>query len=227
MSNKVVFFGRSNCSTSKKILNFLKIKFKKVIYVESKKIGKRLNENSKIFNTKIDYIFCFRSFYKLNKLLKKVRYTAINFHPSSPKYRGAGGVNFAMYSDKYFGCTAHIMSKKIDKGAIIDCKFFKINKYSSLEKLLNKTYILQFNQLKEVINGIILKKNYLKIKIKMNKNKWGKKFHTMKDLEKFYEISKNISKKKLNKKIKSTLIKDFKPYVIIHGKKFVLEVKKK
>lgn len=227
MSNNVIFFGRSNCNVSKKILNFLKIKFKKVIYIESERLGKKLNENSKIFNKKIDYIFCFRSFYKLNKLLKKVQYAAINFHPCSPKYRGAGGVNLAMYCDRYFGCTAHVMSKKIDKGPIIDCKFFKINKYNNLEKLLSKTYNLQFNQLKEIVNGIISKKNYLKNKIKMNKYKWGKKLNTTKDLEKFYKISKNISKKKLNKKIKSTLIKDYKPYIIIHGKKFVLEIKKK
>ena len=48
----------------------------------------------------------------------------------------------------------------------------------------------------------------------------------MKDLEKFYKINKNISKKNLEKKIRATLFKSFRPYILIHGKKFVFDPKK-
>lgn len=40
MLNNVIFFSRSNCNVSKKILNFLKTKFKKVSYLESDRLGK-------------------------------------------------------------------------------------------------------------------------------------------------------------------------------------------
>ena len=71
MSERVLFFGRENCIYTNKIYIFLKKKFKKIIFLKSKKIGEKLNENDKIFRKKFDYIFCFRSFYILNKLLKK------------------------------------------------------------------------------------------------------------------------------------------------------------
>ena len=48
----------------------------------------------------------------------------------------------------------------------------------------------------------------------------------MKMLNKFYEINCKITKKNLLKKIKSTVIGKFKPYVVLHGEKFILQQKK-
>ena len=47
----------------------------------------------KINNQKIDYNI--RDVYNHTCI-----FYAINFHPSTPKYRGAGGVNYAIYKDK-------------------------------------------------------------------------------------------------------------------------------
>ena len=101
-------------------------KTKKVKLIYSSFPGESLN--LKKIDKNYDYIFCFRSFYILSKIIDRVKFYAINFHPSTPKYRGAGGVNYAIYKDKLFGCTAHLMNNKIDDGKIIDCQYFKINK---------------------------------------------------------------------------------------------------
>ena len=42
-------------------------------------------------------------------------------------------------------------------------------------------------------------------------------------LEKFYEINFKISKKNFLKKLKSTVIGKHKPYIVLHGKKFIFQ----
>ena len=61
---------------------------------------------------------------------------AINFHPGTPEYRGIGSVNFALYNNsKYYGSTAHLISKQIDYGKIIDIKKFRIPKSYGIESV--------------------------------------------------------------------------------------------
>ena len=228
MNRKVLFFGRHNCIYSQNIYDFLKKNFYKVTFIKSIKLGEKLDENKDIFKKNFDYIFCFRSFYILDKILSRVNLFAINFHPCTPKYSGTGGVNYALYKDKYFGCTAHLMDKKIDSGKIIDVKYFRLRKSETLEKVLNKTYVLQVKQIVKIIKGIITDNEYIIKQLKKNnKIKWSKKFYTMKMLDKFYEINCKITKKNLLKKIKSTVIGKHKPYIVLHGKKFILQLKKK
>jgi len=225
MSKKVLFFGRMKCRISLKIYEFLKKKFDTVTFIKSKRIGEKLNENKSIFKKNYDYIFCFRSFYKLSKIIDRVKFYAINFHPSTPKYRGAGGVNYAIYKDKLFGCTAHLMNNEIDNGKIIDCQYFKINKKDNVEKILNKTYSLQLKQVKRIINNLVINKKYISKMIKKNINiKWSKKLNTIKSLDKFYRIDINLNKKKFNQKIKSTVTKKYRPYIVLHGNKFTLDI---
>ena len=224
MNRKVLFFGRHNCIYSQKIYVFLKKNFNKVTFVKSKKIGEKLNENNKLLRKNFDYIFSFRSYYVLDKILSKVNLYAINFHPCTPKYRGSGGVNYSIYKDKYFGCTAHLMNKKIDSGKIIDVKYFRLRETATIDNVLNKAYALQFRQIVKIIKGIKTDSKYIEKHLKKNKKiKWSKKFYTIKMLEKFYEINCKISKKNILKKIKSTVFKKFKPFIVLHGKKFILQ----
>ena len=118
------------------------------------------------------------------------------------------------------------MDELIDHGKIFDVVRFKIKKNYSIAKLLQKTHFEQFKQAKRVIESISSNKNYLDKKLETTKFVWPKKIYNLKKLNKFYQIKKNISKKMLEKKIASTVFRDHLPYVLIKGKKFVLEVKK-
>ena len=44
----------------------------------------------------------------------------LNFHPSTPDYRGMGCINFALLTTKNYGSTAHLIDEKIDHGKIIN-----------------------------------------------------------------------------------------------------------
>ena len=220
----VMFMGRKNCSYSKRIKKLLKNNSKKFYFFESNKIGEKINK--KYFKFSYDYIFCFRSFYILKKnILKKVRKSAINFHPGPPEFRGSGCVNYALYQkSKFYGCTAHIIDRKIDSGKIIDVRKFKINKKDNVSSVLKKTHETMTNQAVFLIRSIRKKQNFIKKQILKNKKiNWSKKIKTIKNLDNFYQIDLNIKKKDFLNKIRATNTKKFKPYIKLYGKKFFLE----
>ena len=128
-----------------------------------------------------------------------------------------------MNNEKKYGSTAHIInSEKIDNGKIIDVALWKIKNNLSIDEILLKTYTKQFGQLKKIVKYI--KKNNLEFLIKKNKKyKWSKKLYTKNRLNDLYLIDVKIKKNYFEKILKSTITKKFKPYILIHGKKFVYE----
>ena len=222
MFGSVLFFGRKNCLYSYKIKKFLKRKSRKFYYIESSFLGERL-KIKKLEKIKFDYIFCFRSFYILKKkLINNCKKAAINFHPGTPKYRGIGCVNFALYNDeKFYGCTAHIVNQKIDYGKILDVRKFKLKKKDTVQSCLKRTHKIMANQVFQIINLLITKDENLTKLLKKNAHiKWSKKLTKKKDLDKLYVINKTVSKKQLKKIIRATNTNLFKPYIPLHKKKF-------
>lgn len=188
IKKKILFCGRKNDRHSIKFLNFLKKKnfvIKYILKDSKKKITKK--ESNIIYSNYYDFIFSFRSHILIdtNRLSKKC--IPINFHPGPPKYRGIGCINFALLNkEKYYGATAHIMKKKIDNGPILNYKKFKISNDSNIEKVLDKTYKVQLNQFKKLVNQLLDKRIDLENIIKKNKKiKWSSKLYKKK---KFDEI---------------------------------------
>ncbi len=218
----ILFFGRKNCYYTNKIKLILKKKCRNLFFFESNKLHEKLNLK-KIKNKNFDYIICFRSYYIINtKLLKKCKKLAINFHPGTPEYRGIGSVNFALYNNsKYYGSTAHLISKQIDYGKIIDIKKFRIPKSYGIEECLQKTYSLMYKQAKKIIFKIFDGSAEFKY-MKNSKKIWSNKISKKSDLEKLYEIKKNVNEKELKKLLRATVTKKFKPFIRFYGKKFVL-----
>ena len=214
--------GRNNDPFSKKIINILKKKFKFLsIYLSTHSKDK---PNKKILNWKGDLIICFRSHFILNAMfIKKAKIGAINFHPGPPQYRGIGCINFALNNlENYYGATAHLIEKKVDSGKILNLKLFKISKNSTIDKILKKTYEVQIKQFNELITKLI-KENY-DFKKFNQKYSWSSKLYLRKDLEKLYKIDKHINKKELIKRVRATNTKKYKPYIMVHGYKFVLNI---
>jgi|TARA_B100000959_G_C14878743_1_gene581585 methionyl-tRNA formyltransferase len=215
MLGSVLFFGRKNCSYSYKIRKFLKSKSKKFYYVESSFLGEKL-DITKFERMNFNYIFCFRSFYILKKkLINNCKIAAINFHPGTPKYRGVGCVNFALYNnEKFYGCTAHIINEKIDNGKILDVQKFQIKKKDTVKSCLEKTYKIMVNQAFRIIKLLIKKDENLSKLLKKNTYiKWSKKLTTKKDLDRLYIVNKKVSKKQLKKIVRATNTDFFKPYI--------------
>lgn len=220
----VLYMGRNDCSYSNRIKKLLEKSSKKFYYFESSRIGEKINK--KYLKLNYDYIFCFRSFYILKKnILNKVNNAAINFHPGPPEYRGTGCVNYALYENsKFYGCTAHLINEKVDNGKIIDIKKFNISKKNSISEVLIKTYEVMTSLAISTIKNIKKNPDFIENQILKNKNiKWSNKIKTIKDLNDFYQINTNIKKNNFLNKIRATDTPKFKPYIKLHGKKFILE----
>ena len=223
--NRIVFIGREGCDYSRRIYNNLKKISKKILFIKSninnsKKINKRLK---KLKKNEFDYLICFRSFQIIREeVLKKIKFFSINFHPGTPKYRGIGCANFAIFNkEKIYGCTCHLMDKKVDNGKILDVKYFKLKKNIDINIMLKKTYQLMFKQSKEIINFVLRKKKNINILIKKNKKEiWSKKFYNRKQLNDLYKINPNINEANLNVLLRACNHKIFKPYLLQQGKKF-------
>jgi methionyl-tRNA formyltransferase len=223
MLGNVIFFGRKKCKYTYLLEKYLRKNSKKLIFFESDRKSKNINIK-KLKKEKIDFIFCFRSFYILKKnLLKKCKVNAINFHPGLPSYRGIGAINFAIKkNEKYFGCTAHFINEKIDSGKILDVIKFKINKKDDLDCLLKKTHKNLYILSKKVIKNVIIDNfHYLKLQNKKS-YVWSKKLYTLKELNKLYEIKMNLDKNLIKTIMRATYTKKYKPYIIINNNKYHL-----
>jgi len=227
MFQRILLLGRKRDIYSKLIFLYIKNLAKNIEVFYSEKPREKINK--KIFNVPkfwYDYIISFRSFHILNEnQIKKSRYGAINFHPGPPEYRGIGCVNYALYDGvRRYGVTAHLISKKIDHGKIINVKRLKILKKDNVESLLKKTYLIQYKQAKKIIKLLSRNKKNLNILIyKSRKEKWINKIKKRKDLNRFYEIKKNITKEELKRKVRATFTKKYKPYFFINNKKIIIK----
>ena len=225
--NRIIFIGREDCNYSERIYSNLKKISKKIVFIRSnidnsKKIEQKLK---KLKKDEFDYLICFRSFQIIKQeVLKKIKFFSINFHPGTPKYRGIGCANFAILNkEKIYGCTCHLMNRKIDNGKILDIKYFKLKKDIDINTMLKITYQHMFSQSKEIINFIFKKKKNIRILIKKNKSKnWSKKLYNRKQLNNLYKINSNINKSNLDILLRACNHRFFKPYLLKNGKKFFL-----
>ena len=219
MSYKVLFLGRNDCNLSKRLHKILK-KISKVKFIKSKYVGEKINWNS-IIKKNYDFIFCFRSYFILPKaVLNSVNIAAINFHPGPLKYRGFGGINFAILNkEKKYGCTAHIINEEIDNGPVLKQKTYTIANYNNLDEILEKTHKELFKLANDLITKIIKNNKILYNLIKLNKkSKWSKKIYKKKDLDNLYKIK--VIGKNFTQILKATYCKNFQPVLQINKSEY-------
>lgn len=225
----VLFFGRSECDASEKILKHLHRCGFDITYVKSKQRGEDLPEDIGWWSG--DYILCFRSLFMLPKfLLDKATVAAINFHPAPPEYPGSGCINFALYdeSDSY-GVTAHIMNEKIDNGRILEVRKFPVHKNETLSSLLDRTHSELTNLCLDFVTGISnFGKMFIENKLNAAKHlSWKGDARKMIEVEKLQLINANISARELERVIRATYIEGYPPKINLHGYEFVLTSNKK
>lgn len=222
IKKNILFFGRYGDNKSLQILKLLNRSYKNVKVCWSK--FKKQKIPNEIYSYKNDCVISYRSYFILNKKILSNTKHAINFHPGPPEFRGIGCANFAIYKGvKKYGVTCHIINNKIDDGKIIKTKFFDIEKNITLENLLNKTHLEMFKLAKSVINKIHDEK-FLSNSIKKSKKyKWSKKYYSQNELENLYKINLDFSKNEMNKVLRSTIFKNFYPYLIFGKNKITLE----
>lgn len=221
----VLFFGRKGDKKSKECLKHLKALEFDVSVIWSSDRTEKLTEQ--IEPTKIDYILCYRSYFILPKsLIESPKFYSINFHPGSPKYPGSGGVNFALYhNDKTFGVTVHLMDEKIDSGKILSTKYFPIYENDNVCKLLDRTHETLFNLFIDFTTNLRKSgKDYIERNLIENKDViWGDLKRTVKDIDKYQLIDKDIDEIELKNRIRGFHFTNHPIELELHGRRFVLK----
>jgi methionyl-tRNA formyltransferase len=216
---RIALIGKSNKPFINQIIKICKKRFSSVdvfISDNKKQIIKKLKRN------RYDIIISYLSLLVLpTTVLKKTKKYNINFHPGPPKYPGVGCFNYAIFNkDKFYGCTAHIMEKRIDSGKIIDVSMFKISGKETVETLCSKTYKKMFSLFKKIIKKVENENlNFKKIK-------WSKFTYKRRDLNKLSTININTKKEAIDRFIRSTYHPGY-PFPLIKINKHIFVYKKK
>ena len=169
-----------------------------------------------------DYIFSYLSPWIIPaSLLERAKYGGINFHPGPPEYPGIGCTNFAIYNnEKSFGITCHYMDPKVDTGKIISVKRFPLLYSDSVFSLTQRCYAFILVTFYEIVSAIAEKKSLPK-----RKEKWKRKPFKRSELNELCIITRGMSKKEINRRIKAVEYPGYEgPYMLIGGKKkFILQ----
>lgn len=222
---RVLFFGRSKCEASRRIVRELSRYGFDVTYVKSKRRGEKISED--IMKWSGDYIFCFRSFFVLpDVMIKKAKIAAINFHPGPPEYSGSGCINFALYDEvDSYGVTAHLMNEKVDNGKILEVRRFPVHKSDDLPGVLERTHIELYQLCSDFIKTLAsVGEPYVGTKANECKElKWKGKARLMRELEDLKSVDASMNKSELNRIVRATYIEGFPPKVVLHGYNFYLK----
>lgn len=223
---QVLFFGRENCSATERILNKLLQYGFEVTIIKSTKRNEILPDAT--WSWRGDYIICFRSFFVIPKeILDNASVAAINFHPAPPEYPGSGCINFALYDEvTEFGVTAHLMNEYIDNGEIIEVHRFPITLNDNLSTALARTHSELLKLCSEFITGIYLQGGeFIKERLAASMHeRWDGKARLLSELEALQKIDPNMPEKELKRVIRATYIKDYPPFVELHGFRFFLDM---
>ena len=223
---KVLFFGRKRDEYTYKCISHLKGLGFEVDQILSNYRGEKLPED--LGWIKYDYIFCYRSYFILPKvILDNCKYCSINFHPGSPYYPGSGGVNLSLLNnDSEFGVTVHVMDEKVDSGQIIEYRKFKIYDTDNLESLLDRTHNYLFTLFIEFTTDLREQGyTFIQQKIDTNTSTWSKKSTFIKEIDELQIINQDISKSEFFKRLRSINHPDHPLEIRIHNHKFIYKDK--
>ena len=218
---KILFCSKSGDENCEKALHFLEQNCSNVIACRGD-WGDDIPPE--MFSWTGDYIFSYMSKWVIpESVLKRADSCAINFHPAPPSRPGAACVNYALYDgDNEYGVTCHHMTSKVDAGKIIMTKKFPILGSDNVSSLLNRSHNKLLELFIEIVS--ILKEGK---DLPESKEIWNRtNFHTRKDInEKLRRITADISREEFDKRVRATLFEDWRPYVLIHGVRFIMENK--
>ena len=140
-------------------LTFAKIyKIRKKIFNFSKQ-AKTEKEILELLKKRKINLICLAGFMRIisKNFIQSFKGQILNIHPSLlPKYKGLNTHERAIKNkDRYYGCTVHFVSAKLDSGKIIIQKKVKINKKDTPKTLANKVLAEEHKLYPEAILKII------------------------------------------------------------------------
>jgi methionyl-tRNA formyltransferase len=216
-SSSILFLGKAEDQHSQKAIEYIKSNFTNYTICLGD-WGDPLPQEARMWEG--DYIISYLSRWIVSeKLLKKAKHAAINFHPAPPEYPGVGCINFALYEGvSYYGATCHHMNKLVDTGKIIAVKRFPVFSSDTVATLLERTYDYQLTLFYDIVN-LILSYQVLPTVA----DQWTRKPFTRTEFNDLFRISADMTKAEIDKRVRATCFKRWAPFMELNGHVFRLE----
>ena len=222
----VVFFGLAEDPYSEAALDHLRTLFSEVFPVMGKNTVGETSPGICI-ERDWDYVFTFKTRQILRApFLARVRRAAVNFHTSLPRYPGSGGVSWALYNgDTEAGITVHHINEKVDNGPIITTRSFPISPSDTVSSLIAKTYEHQLSVFKKTA-GLLHDQGMdglARLQDAYAGEGWGPVTFRHRDLDRIKTVPLDADDLELQRRIRATSFGKYQPYILLHGRKFVLK----
>ncbi|MDR2356025.1 MAG: hypothetical protein LBE16_07495 [Clostridiales Family XIII bacterium] len=213
----VLFLGKRNDACCEAALRFIQKNFENVTYYLGE-WGDPFPED--LDRWEGDCIISYLSRWIVPEdLIKRAKKAAVNFHPASPAYPGIGCNNFALYENATeYGVTCHYMHKRVDTGRIIAVKRFPVFPTDDVASLLSRTYAFQLVLFYEIIGGILKGEA-----LPLSTEQWTRAPFSRKEFNELRRITPEMDRAEVERRIRATNYKQFKPTTEMNG--FVFELK--
>lgn len=225
MKPTVLFFGRHGCPWTERIYEFLLERSQSVELFESRQ--REEVPPNRVMDWSGDLIFSFRSFHILSAdQIHRAEIGAINFHPGPPEYPGSGCINWALLDRaKLFGVTAHLMSEKIDSGAILAVDRFGVLPSDNVETLVARTHDALGNLAIRIMETLFSldrpgQRAFLATE---PTEQWTGEAKAMAELDRLRRVPLDISREDLQNRIRAVHHPKFPLYAEVAGHNFNLD----
>lgn len=115
---------------------------------------------------------------------------AYNIHAGSPDYPGRDPHHWAVYEGaQRYGATAHVMTNRVDEGAIVDVEWFHVNPTTSPSQLLEQANTAAL----KILLRIAVMLQHGEVLVPMADVHWGKNKRSRADFKEMCQISAHIT----------------------------------
>jgi methionyl-tRNA formyltransferase len=195
---KVLFIGKADDIHSKKAAEFAQTCFKDLQIVYSRR-GEPIPPA--LFEWEGDLLISYLAQWIIPEtLLNKAKWASINFHPGPPEYPGIGCTNFAIYNgETTFGITCHHMLARVDSGSIIAVRRFPIYEDDTVFALTQRCYAEILGLFYELMTAVMKHG-----RLPQSNEVWMRKPYTRKQLNELCELTPDMDKDEIARRIKAT-----------------------
>ncbi|MBX3442752.1 MAG: hypothetical protein KF774_10110 [Planctomyces sp.] len=212
----VLFLGKAEDATCQRALEFCQRSFRSVAFA----LGKWGDPAPPEFEAwSGDLVVSYLSRWVVpDRLIRRARLAAINFHPASPEYPGIGCNNFALYEGAAeYGATCHHMAATVDTGPIIAVRRFPIADDDTVASLLDKTYQQQYELFEDVL-AIVLRGEPLP----ESPERWTRRPFTRREFNELGRIDPGMDAEEIARRVRATSFGPWQPRIELAGYVFEL-----
>lgn len=201
-NTKILFIGKADHVYARIAADFLKVHFENPLIIFS---SRKDPFPDALYQWKGDLLISYLAQWIIpDAVLKNASIAAVNLHPGPPEYPGIGCTNFAIYNgEKEFGITCHHMLGKVDSGNIITVKRFPVFETDSVYSLTQRCYVEILHAFLEMMYGFMQGKQFAQ-----SSESWKRKPYTRKQLNALCELTKDMAKEEVDRRMKATTYGD-------------------